>query len=236
MDTGLAGSVTERPEPLQVTGLPGRDAFANAFVFFVEMLRTPGEAGGHPVFVLLEQLFRDIAQESLLHYLDGDAGEGLEIPGSRLTFGNTEVVVAVHQVASKSAEEDTDLERRHLGIAGDKPVVIALAVEHQEMVFLAQGDTGLVEETVVEADVLPFCFGGDLHHLEGLDLEVVGLGEGHHVGDKDGRAGAESADGQGALDDAFDAPLKGKSFLEGKLGATGIITPVALLDEGGDQD
>ncbi len=131
MDAGLAGGVAKGPEPLKVAGLPGRDAFADAFVFFVEMLRTPGEAGGHPVFVLLEQLFRDIAQESLLHDFDRDAGKGLEVPGGSLTFRDAEVVVAVHQVAGETAEEDADFEGRHLGIAGDEPIVIALAVEHQ---------------------------------------------------------------------------------------------------------
>ncbi len=99
------------------------------------------------------------------------------------------------------------------------------------MVFLAEGNTGLVEETVVEADVFALCLGGDLHHFEGLDLEVVGLSEGHHVGDEDGRAGAEAADGQGALDHALDASLESESFLESELGTAGIVAPVALLDQ-----
>ena len=234
VDAGLAGGVAEGAEPFEVAGFPGGDAFADAFVFFVEVLRAPCEAGGHLVLVLLEQLFRHVAQEGLFHHLDRNAGEGLEVPGSGLAFGDAEVVVAVHQVAREPAEEDADLEGGHLRIAGNEAVVVALAVEHQEVVFLAQGNAGLVEEAVVEADVLPLRFGGDLHHFEGLEAEVIGLRERHDVRNQDGCAGAEAADGQGAFDHAFESAGEGESFLKGEFGAAGIVAPVALPDQRGN--
>ena len=236
MDAGLARGVAEGTEPLQVAGFPGGDAFADSLVLLIEMRGPAGKASRHLVLVLEEQLLGHITQEGLLHHLDGNAGKSLNIPGRGLAFRDAEIVVAVHQIAGEAAEEDPDLKGRHLRIARDEAILIALTVEHQEMVFLAECNASLVEKAIVEADVFAFCFGCNLHDLERLDLKVVGISEGHHVGNEDGCAGTEATDGKGALDNAFDPTLQCEAFLQGELCASRIVAPVALLNECGDKD
>lgn len=231
MDTGFAGSIAERPKPFQIARFPGCDTLADSFVFLIEMRGSAGKASRHLVLVLEEQLLGHITQEGLLHHLDGNAGKSLNIPGRGLALRDAEIVVAVHQVACEAAEEDPDLKRRHLRVARDEAVLVALAVEHQEMVFLAECNASLVEKAIVEADVFPLCFGCNLHDLERLDLKVVGISECHHVGNEDGCAGAEATDGKGALDHTLDAPREREPFLECKFGSSRIIPPVALLHQ-----
>ena len=96
VDTGVAAGLAQGTEPFQVAGLPGGDAFADAFVFAVEVLGPPGEARRHFVAVTLVHALRDIAQEGLVVGLQGHVFIGLDNPGGGLAFRDAEVVVAGH--------------------------------------------------------------------------------------------------------------------------------------------
>lgn len=71
MDAGVAAGLAQGAEPFQVTGFPGGDAFANAFVFAVEVLGPPSKARRHFVAMTLVHALRDIAQEGLVAGLQG---------------------------------------------------------------------------------------------------------------------------------------------------------------------
>ena len=66
VDAGIAAGLAQGAEPFQVAGLPGGDAFADAFVFAVEVLGPPSKARRHFVAVTLVHALRDIAQEGLV--------------------------------------------------------------------------------------------------------------------------------------------------------------------------
>ena len=232
----FAGGLAEGPEPLEVACFPGGDALADAFVLAVEVLGAADKPGRHVVPVALEHRLGDVAQEGLVVRAQGDVLVGLDDPGGRLAFGHSEVVVGRHQAASEAAEEDAQLERGHVGRLGDEAVFVALAVEHEEVVLLAEGDAGLVKQAIVESDVFAFGLGGDFHYLERGELDVVGLGKGHDVCDEHRRAAGEASYGERAADDAADATRQREALLQGELGAAGVVSPVALLDEGGGGD
>ena len=61
VDAGVAAGLAQGAEPFQVAGLPGGDAFADAFVFAVEMLSTPSEARRHFVAMTLVHALWDVA-------------------------------------------------------------------------------------------------------------------------------------------------------------------------------
>ena len=205
VDAGVAAGLAQGAEPFQVAGLPGGDAFADALVFAVEVLGPPGEARRHFVAVTLVHALGDIAQEGLVVGLQGHVFIGLDNPGGGLAFRDAEVVVAGHQTPGKAAEEDPQLEVRHIGCLRDKPILVGLAVEHQQVILLPQGDASLVQQTIVQADVLPLRLRRNLRHLEGLHAEAIGLGKGHHIGNEYGRTATEPAHRQGALDDTGNA-------------------------------
>lgn len=171
----------------------------------VEVLGPPSEVRRHFVAMTLVHALRDIVQEGLVVGLQGHVLIGLDNPGGGLAFRDAEVVVAGHQAPGQAAEEDPQLEVRHIRRLWDEPVFVGLAVEHQQMVLLPQGDAGLIQQTIVQADVLPLRLRRNLRHLEGLQAEAIGLGKGHHIGDKHGRAAAKPANRQGPLDDTADA-------------------------------
>ena len=79
---------------------------------------------------------------------------------------------------------------------GYKAIVIGVAVEKEELVLLAKGDTCLVEDAIVETDILALSLGGYLNHLEGLETDAVGLGKSHDIGNEYSCRRTESADGQ----------------------------------------
>ena len=101
------------------------------------------------------------------------------------------------------------------------------------MVLLSQGNTSLIQQAVVQANVFPLSFTSNLHHLERSQGNIVRLGKGHHVGDEHGRGRAEATHGQAALDGAGDARFQLKALLERELGTPGIIAPVTLLHQRG---
>ena len=236
VDAALAALEAQLAEPFEVAGLPGGHGLADAVVFAEEVLRPVGETCGHLLFVLAVEGARGVAQEGLVLGAQGDVFVGLDDPGGGLAFRDAEVVVAVHQAARQAAEEDAQLEGRHLGVARDEAVVVGVAVQHQQVVFLSQGDAGLVQQAVVEADVFALRFGGDLHGLEGGQGDVVGFRKCHHVGDQHGGAAGEAADRQGAGDGAFDPPLQRETLLQGVFRAARVVAPVALFHDGGLQD
>ena len=63
VNAGVAAGLAQGAEPFQVAGLPGGDAFADAFVFAVEVFCPPGKARRHFVAMTLVHALRDIAQE-----------------------------------------------------------------------------------------------------------------------------------------------------------------------------
>lgn len=236
VDAALAALEAELAEPREVAGLPGGDGLADAVVFAEEVLRPVGEARGHLIFVLAVHGAGGVAQEGLVLRAQGDAFVGLNDPGSGLALRDAQVVVAAHQAARQAAEEDGQLEGRHRGVLRDQAVVVAVAVEHQQVVLLPQGDAGLVQEAVVQPDVFALRLGGDLHRLEGGQGDVVRFREGHHIRDQHGGAAGQAADGQRAGDRAGNAALQGEALLEGVFRAARVIAPVALLHDGGLQD
>ena len=193
VDAGVAAGLAQGAEPFQVAGLPGGDAFTDAFVLAVEVLGAPSKARRHFVAVTLVHALRDIAQEGLVVGLQGDVFVGLYDPGGGLAFRDAEVVVAGHQAPGKAAEEDSQLEVRHIRRLWNEPILVGLAVEHQQMVLLSQCYASLIQQTIVQADVLPLRLRRNLRHLEGLQAEVIGLGKRHHISNEHGCAAAETA-------------------------------------------
>ena len=231
VDAGVAAGLAQGAEPFQVAGLPGGDAFADAFVFAVEVLGAPSKARRHFVAVTLVHALRDIAQEGLVVGLQGHVFIGLDNPSGGLALRDAEVVVAGHQAPGETAEEDAQLEVRHVGRLRDEPILVGLAVEHEQMVLLPQGDASLIQQTIVQADVLPFSLGRNLHDFEGFQADAIGLGKSHHVGDEDGSAAAKSAHRQRSLDDTADAPRELEPLLQRKLRPPRIIAPIPLLHQ-----
>ena len=66
VDAGVAAGLAQGAEPFQVAGLPGGDAFADAFVFAVEVLGAPSKARRHFVAVTLVHALGDITEEGLV--------------------------------------------------------------------------------------------------------------------------------------------------------------------------
>ena len=231
VDAGVAAGLAQGAEPFQVAGLPGGDAFADAFVFAVEVLGPPSKARRHFVAMTLVHALRDIAQEGLVVGLQGHVFIGLDNPGGGLAFRDAEVVVAGHEAPGQAAEEDAQLEVRHVGRLRDEPILVGLAIEHEQMVLLPQGDASLIQQTIVQADVLPLRLRRNLRHLEGFQADAIGLGKSHHIGDQDGCATAESAHRQRSLDDTADAPRELEPLLQRKLCPPRIIAPVPLLHQ-----
>lgn len=58
-------------------------------------------------------------------------------------------------------KKDAYLEIGHLGMALDDAIVVAVAIEEEQSVFLTKGDAGLIEQTIVETDILALGFAGD---------------------------------------------------------------------------
>ena len=104
------------------------------------------------------------------------------------------------------------------------------------MVLLPQGDAGLVQQAVVQPDVFALGLGGDLHRLEGREGDVVRFRKRHHVRDQHGGTAGQAADGQGPGDGAGNAALQRETLLEGVFRAARVVTPVALLHDGGHPD
>ena len=232
MDAGFAGSETKLPEPLEVAGLPGGHAFTDTLVFTVEMLRPAGEAGRHLVLPALVGDTVDVAQEGLVEGLDRAPFVSQDIPGRCLAFSDTEVEIAPGQVARQAGEEDADLKIWHLRVPADQAVVVRVAVQHQKMVFPAQGDAGLVQDAVLEADVFALRLRGDANHFETGQGDVIRLRESHHIREQDGCARGDAADRERAFEHASDAAFQGETLLEGVFHAAGIVAPVVLADDG----
>ena len=157
------------------------------------MLRATGETLRHSYACLLENRLRDVTKESLVERLQRLVHIGEHIPGGRLALENTQIVVGVDQAAGEAGEEYAYLERRHIRVAGDDAVFVAVAVEEKQTVPASQRNAGLVEQTVVQAYVLALRLRGDLSHFERLQLYAVGPGESHHIGDEHGCTAAQSA-------------------------------------------
>ena len=245
VDGALAGVEAELPEELQVACLPGGHSLTDPAVFAVEVFGPAGKTGGHHVTRLIEHGLGDVPKVGLVEGLEGLLLVGQHAPGCGLAFIDAQVVVAVDEAAGEAGEEDAYLEQilhpflpgeADACAEGDVTVLVAVTIEEEQLLLTPKGYTGLVQEAVVEPDVLALCLGGYLSHFEGLQSDAVGLGEGHDVGDEDGGRGAESAYGQGTSYDALDAVGEVEPFLQGVLGATGVVTPVLVPDLGGFLD
>ena len=99
------------------------------------------------------------------------------------------------------------------------------------MVFLSQGNAGLVQQTVVETNVLTFRLTRNLHYLEGLQRNAVRLCKGHDISDKDSCTAAETAHRDGAFEGTSNTVFQFKTLLKGKLGTAGVVSPISLLHQ-----
>ena len=138
VDAGFTGGFGETSKPFQVAGLPGSDAFADALVLGVKVVCSSGEAGRHLIPITFKRGLRNITQESFVVSLQRDVLVSLYDPGSGFAFRHTKVVVARYQTAGKATEEDAQLELRHVISLRNETILVALAVQHEKMVFLSQ--------------------------------------------------------------------------------------------------
>ena len=230
MDAGLTTVETKFAEEFEITRFPGGDTLTYTAVFGIEMFGPTGKALWHGDARLVESGLGDVAEESLIERLQGLVGIGQHIPGGRLTLKNAQVIVAVDQRTGEATEEDTNLEGRHVGITANDAVVVGITVEEEQSVLLSEGDTSLVEDTVVEADIFPFGLRGNLDDLHRFEGDIVCLGKSHHVGNENSRRTGESAYGQRSLDDTLDTPSEFEAFAQSKLGTAGIIAPVVFAN------
>ena len=182
MDRRLARIERQLAEELQVARLPGCHPLTHTTILRVEMLGTTGKAGRHGDACLLERRLGNVAQESLVEGLQGLVSIGQHVPCRRLALIDAQVVVTIDQRTCQPREEDADLEFGHVGVTLDDAPLVGVAVQEQQAVLLAKGDAGLVEQSIIQSYILALSLRGNLHHLEGLQRDVVGLGKSHDVG------------------------------------------------------
>ena len=230
MDAGLTTVKTKFAEEFEITRFPGGDTLTYTAVFRIEMFGPAGKTLWHGDARLVESGLGDVAEESLIERLQRLVGIGQHIPGRRLTLKDAQVIVAVDQRTGEAAEEDTNLEGRHVGITANDAVVVGVTVEEEQSVLLSEGDTSLIEDTVVEADIFPFGLRGNLDDLHRFEGDIVCLGKSHHISNEDSRRTGESADGQRSLDDTLDTPSEFEAFAQCKLGTAGIVAPVVFAN------
>ena len=121
------------------------------------MLSTLSKTQRHDVASLVKLVLWYITQECLVESLQWLILVSKDIPSSRLTFINTQVVVTVYQRASETREEYTNLKLWHIGVLLYQAVVVAIAVKEQQMVFLAQRNTTLVQDTIAQSYIFSLC-------------------------------------------------------------------------------
>ncbi len=85
----LAALETKLAEQSQVTCLPSSYADSNPLVFSIEMFRTTGEAGRHPVFCLLKYRLGHIPEKSLVKSFERHLSICHHIPCGCLAFRHT---------------------------------------------------------------------------------------------------------------------------------------------------
>lgn len=154
MDRALARIERKLAEELQIATLPSSYTLAHSSVLRVGMLRALGETQWHHIASIVKGFLWDIAEESLVEGLQWRILIREHIPGGGLALEDSQIVVAVDQRARKSREENADLEVGHIGIALDDTPLVAVAIEEQHPVLLAQGNTSLVEQAIVQPYVL----------------------------------------------------------------------------------
>ena len=228
VDAGFTTFEREAAEEFEVACFPGCHSLTNTAIFAVKMFGTACKTGRHGDAGLVEGGLRYVAQEGAVEAAEGLVSIGKHVPRSGLAFTDSQVVVAVDEVARQAREEDANLKVGHLGVSFDDAIFVGVAVEKQQSVFLSQGDAGLVEQSVVQADVLAFCLAGYLGYFKGLKGDAVGFGQGHHIGNQHGCTGRQTADGQRPLQGSLDAMRQFEAFAQGVFGSTGIVAPVLL--------
>ena len=229
MDARLAGVKRQFAEQLQISRLPGRHALSHAPILRIEMFRPTSKPRWHGNPRLLEHRLGDIAQERLIEGLQRLFRIGQHIPRRRLTLKHAEVVVRIHQATGQAREEDADLKVRHILMTLDDAIVVRVAVQEQQPVLLAQCDTRLVEQTIVQPDILALSLRCNLHDLKGLQLDVVRLRKRHDIRDQHCRTRGQTTHRQRALNDARDAAFQFKPLLQRILRPSDIVAPVSLL-------
>ena len=113
-------------------------------------------------------------------------------------------------------------------MALDDTPIVRVTIEEEQAILLAQGNTGLVEETIAEANVFTLCLRSDFDHFEGLQGDVIRFGKSHHVSYQYGCRRAEASYGERALNDTSDATLQLETLAECIFGSSGIVAPVTL--------
>ena len=84
------------------------------------------------------------------------------IPSGGLTLIHAQIIIAIDETTRETGEENADLELGHIGMTLDDAPLVTVAIEEEQTIGLAQGDTGLIEQTVVETNILALCLGGYL--------------------------------------------------------------------------
>ena len=113
-------------------------------------------------------------------------------------------------------------------MALDDTPIVRVTIEEEQAILLAEGDTGLIEKTIVKANVFALCLGSNFDHLEGLQGDVVRFGKSHHVSYQYGCGRTEASYGERALDDTSDATLQLETLAECIFGSSGIVAPMTL--------
>ena len=145
------------------------------------MLSTAGKASRHCNPSLFECCLGYVTQECLVKRLQGLVGIGEHIPSGSFAFINAEVVVAVYQTSCQAGEEDADFKVWHICVLFKDAVFIGVAIQKQQPVFLAKGDTALVQDAVIQSDILALCLRGYLHYFKRLQCDAIRLGKCHYI-------------------------------------------------------
>jgi len=233
LDAALATLETELTKEGKIAGLPSGNALADTLVLAVEMFGTAGKTGRHLLLGEVVGLFGDVAQVGLVEALEGHAGVGHHVPGGCLALGHTQVVVAIDEAAGEATEDDGEFELGHTGVLADDAVLLGVGIEEEQGIFLAQGDTGLVENTISKSDIFAFGLAGNLDDFHGSEGDAVGFGKGHDICNEHSGTGREASDGEAAFDDSLETVGELEALLQSELGTTGIVAPIAFLHTGG---
>ena len=195
------------------------------------MLGPAGKTGRHAIPGRIVELPRDIAQERLVKTLQRHVGIRQHVPCRRPTLSDAQVVIAVDQRTGQPRKEDRQPEIGHLRIARNQPIIVRVAIKHQQLILAAQRNTGLIQQAVVQSDILALSFRSDLGHLHLRQRNVVRPGKGHYIGNQHRRTRREAPHGERPLEHTPYAAMQLEAFAKGILGPAGIIAPVPLPDK-----
>ena len=110
----------------------------------------------------------------------------------------------------------------------DDAVVIGVAVEKQQVVLLSQCDTSLIQDAVAQSDILALGLRCNLYHLHRAQLDAVGFGKCHHVGDEHSGTRRQPTYGQATLQHAVNTVRQFEALAQRIFRTACIVAPVEL--------